>query len=103
MLTRTVTFGTLLDLNLTEYGPRVELEALEFVGNAPIEWRIVTHPWRPGLHSGHPSLCGFHDLQFPIAGGTRGTTPTAIETIGIGDDILHVWLPDGGLPDVLYQ
>ena len=99
MITRKITFGEPLDLHLSAFGPSLELEAVEFVGGAPHGWRIAPLPWRSGLHAGHPSMRGFHDLQFPTAGGTRSTKPATIETVGIGDAILHVWLRDGTYAD----
>ena len=92
------TFGVLLPLNLSErFGPRVEIEALEFIGGAPIEWRIDSGMWRPGLKGGNEQLRGFHDLQFPVTVGTRGiqAAEAVIDTRGIGDATVMVWLREG--------
>lgn len=102
ILTYHITFGipTRLDL-AAKWGSRVELEAIEFIDGAPIDWRIASNPWRPGLHVGHPSMRGFHDLQVPIATGTRGT-PAAdvdLETRGIGGATVLVWLRPGTYPE----
>lgn len=92
-------FGSPLPLNLAgRFGERVEIEALEFVNNIPIEWRLDESDWRPGLLSGvAESLRGFHDLQFPVHGGTRGYPAgnATLHTRGIGDALVLVWLRDG--------
>lgn len=91
-------FGVPCELRLDDrFGARVEIEALEFMGNAPVDWRIEPEGWRKGLHDGHPALRGFHDMQRPALGGTVGT-PVAnavLETRGIGDCIVMVWLREG--------
>ena len=95
-------FGTPLPLDLGErFGARVEIEALEFIGAAPVYWRLLgpgaDDDYFGGLHSGHPASRGFHDLQVPVAGGTRGTpvAEAVLETLGIGDATVMVWLRDG--------
>lgn len=93
-----IVFGVTHPLALAErFGARVEIEALEFIGAAPCSWRIGEEPWRDGLHEGHPALRGFHDLQRPVAGGTKGllVADTRLETSGIGDALVMLWLRDG--------
>jgi hypothetical protein len=98
-----VTFGIPFRLDLAErWGSSVELEAIEFMNGAPIDWRIGNDPLRAGLHAGHPAMRGFHDLQRAgLSGGTRGL-PAAnleLETRGIGDATVHVWLRPGTYPE----
>lgn len=92
------TFGNLLPFDLSSrFGDRVELEAIEFINCAPIEWRIEPDPWRPGLREGR-GIEGFHDLQRGRpTGGTMGLVVAgkALETRGIGDATVMVWLRDG--------
>lgn len=92
-------FGVPLQLALADrFGHKVEIEALEFIGAVPIEWRIDEGRWRDGLvfNSNHP-LAAFHDLQVPVAGGTMGTPcgHAVLYTRGIGDALLMVWLREG--------
>jgi hypothetical protein len=87
-----------MNLSLSaRFGPKVEIEALEFIGGAPVEWRFAGCEWRPGLKTGNDNLRGFHDLQNPVAGGTRGHLCAQgwLETRGIGDALVIVWLRDG--------
>jgi hypothetical protein len=98
-----VTFGVPIHLELAEqWGPSVELEALEFLAGAPIDWQLGDDPIRPGLHAGHPAMRGFHDLQRAgLSGGTRGIPAASLdlETRGIGDATLLVWLRPGTYPE----
>jgi hypothetical protein len=98
-------FGRELSLSLdVRFGPRIEIESFEFVDQLPISWRLITvsasgdrvevTPWKSGKRDRmHPALLGFHDLQIPIPGGTRGTAGTGLclETRGIGKSLLLVW------------
>jgi hypothetical protein len=97
-----VIFGVPFRFELeAKWGPRVELEAIEFLNGAPIDWRIGNDPVRPGLHTGR-GIPGFHDLQRPIrTGGTRGLPAASLdlETRGIGDATLLVWLRPGTYPE----
>jgi hypothetical protein len=53
ILTCRVIFGVPFRFELeAKWGPRVELEAIEFLNGAPIDWRIGNDPVRPGLHTG---------------------------------------------------
>jgi hypothetical protein len=76
-------FGVKIPLLLGErFGQRIEIEALEFINAIPIEWKSLA----------------FHDLQRPNrSGGTRGTPGADVwlETRGIGDGTLAIWLRDG--------
>jgi hypothetical protein len=98
-----ITFGVPFNLELAEqWGPRVELEALEFLAGAPIDWQLGDDPIRPGLHAGHPAMRGFHDLQRAgLSGGTRGIPAASLdlETRGICDATLFVWLRPGTCPE----
>lgn len=79
------------------FGSKVEISALEFLNGAPIEWRLRQDGiWRPGLRSGHASLRGFHDMQIPRGFGTSGTlfAHAILETRGIGDATVMIWLRD---------
>jgi hypothetical protein len=103
ILTYRVVFGIPFRLELAEkWGPRVELEAIEFLNGVPIDWRIGDDPIRSGLRTHcDPMLRGFHDLQRPIrTGGTRGLPAASLEleTRGIGDATLLVWLREGTFP-----
>jgi hypothetical protein len=102
ILTCRVIFGVPFRFELeAKWGPRVELEAIEFLNGAPIDWRIGNDPVRPGLHTGR-GIPGFHDLQRPIrTGGTRGLPAASLdlETRGIGDATLLVWLRPGTYPE----
>jgi hypothetical protein len=87
ILTYHVTFGVPFRLDLAEqWGPRVELEAIAFMNAAPIDWRLGNDP----------------ELQRPVlSGGTRGL-PAAnleLETRGIGDATVLVWLRPGTYPE----
>lgn len=96
------TFGVKLPLLLSErFSQHVEIEALEFINAIPIEWRLVfdTEPMTGWQESILERKCfAFHDLQRPNrTGGTRGTSGAGVwlETRGIGDGTLVVWLRDG--------
>lgn len=103
ILTYVCEFGIPLPLALKLAG-NVELECIEFVGALPIEWRLVSETgdpltnWCPGrrLHVGD-GLRGFHDLQRPMHGGTRGLPArgATLETRGIGISRLLVWPREG--------
>ena len=103
ILTYHVTFGIPFRFDLeAKWGPRVELGAIEFMNGAPIDWRLGNDPVRAGLHAGHPTMRGFHDLQRPMrAGGTRGLPAASLEleTRGIGDATVLVWLRPGTYPE----
>jgi hypothetical protein len=104
ILTCRVIFGVPFRFELeAKWGPRVELEAIEFLNGAPIDWRIGNDPIVPGLRTHcHPMMRGFHDLQRPIrTGGTRGLPASnlELETRGIGDATLLVWLRPGTYPE----
>jgi hypothetical protein len=94
-------FGTSLPLGLDErFGSAVELQALEFVNGKPMEWRLTANEnaitsWTPGIAA--RQTFAFHDLQVPHAGGTRGTygRGVSLETRGIGDATVFVWLREG--------
>ena len=93
------TFGVPLDLALgNRFGPRVEAEALEFLGAVPIDWRLTSIDWRSGLHPGR--MPAFHDLQMPISGGTKGTSVAEayLDTRGIGEATVLIWLREGTFP-----
>ena len=94
-------FGQILPLNLAErFGAAVELQALEFVNAIPIEWRLVSAQgtaiteWSQGIR--YRRALAFHDLHVSTGWGTRGTSGAglSIETRGIGDATLLVWLRD---------
>jgi len=94
-------FGVPVALGLDAlYEEGCEISALEFVNCAPLEWRLVTESglssdWRNGLRIGvHDALKGFHDLQVPKMGGTRGTSAhrVVIETRGFGAATVFLWL-----------
>lgn len=96
------TIGQTLNPELgRQYGPRVEIEAIEFINALPIEWRLVTATtvitqWRASIR--HRNGYAFHDLQLPNpSGGTMGTPGDGImiETRGIGDCTVAIWLRDG--------
>ena len=103
ILTYHVTFGVPFRFELeAEWGPHVELEAIEFMNGAPIDWRLGNDPVRAGVHAGHPTMRGFHDLQGPMRfGGTRGLPAASLEleTRGIGDATVLVWLRPGTYPE----
>jgi hypothetical protein len=95
-------FGVKIPLLLGErFGQRIEIEALEFINAIPIEWRLGTPTdpitgWQESVLE-RKSLA-FHDLQRPNrSGGTRGTPGADVwlETRGIGDGTLAIWLRDG--------
>jgi len=95
-------FGVNLSLLLSDrFGQRVEIDALEFINAIPIGWRLVsdTEPTAGWQESILERKCfAFHDLQRPNrAGGTRGIPGASVwlETRGIGDGTLAVWLRDG--------
>lgn len=92
-------FGVPLRIDLaSRFGPKVEIEAIEFIGAAPIEWRIDEGMWLSGLMFGPGHALGaFHDLQVPVAGGTRGAPAgeAVLQTRGIGDGLVIVWLREG--------
>jgi hypothetical protein len=102
ILSHKVIFGVPFRFELeAQWGPRVELEAIEFINGAPIDWKLGDDPLKEGLHAGHPATRGYHDLQRPVrTGGTRGL-PAArlnLETRGIGDATVLVWLREGTFP-----
>ena len=103
ILTYHVIFGGPFRFDLeAKWGPRVELGAIEFMNGAPIDWRLGNDPLRPGLHAGHPTMRGFHDLQRAgLSGGTRGIPAgdLELETRGIGDATVLVWLRPGTYPE----
>lgn len=88
-------FGVSLDISLADrLGQRVEVEAIEFLNGAPIEWRIKPDDWRSGLHKGR-GIEGLHDLQRFVVSlrQTRGI-PAAhaiLETRGIGESTVLIW------------
>lgn len=91
-------FGLPVNFDMAQrFGERVEIEAIEFIGGLPLEWKIGNLPWRPGKKSGQPYLETFHDLQFPVPGGTKGTPVGSAQlfTRGIGDAKVMVWLREG--------
>ena len=93
-------FGQMLHLRLAErFGKAVEIEALEFVNAAPIEWRLISGngagiamtQWFAGVPK--RKTLAFHDLQFARFGGTCGLpgADVVLETRGIGDATVMLW------------
>jgi hypothetical protein len=93
-------FGHALHLHLAErFGKAVEIEALEFVNAAPIEWQLVSGSgvgipitqWLAGVPK--RKTLAFHDLQVACFGGTCGLPgdDVVLETRGIGDATVLLW------------
>ena len=96
-------FGEPLSLKLgSQFGPRVEADAIHYMNGAPIEWRITPDDWRPGIRKGAGKYMDtFHDLQRPVKGGTRGISiaDATLETYGIGSATVLINLRPGTYPE----
>ena len=82
--------------------PLIE-RSYDFINSVPIEWRFLRKgtplfDWRKGVPDG--KMMAFHDLQVPTGFGTRGTpgSDVSLETRGIGDARVAVWLRDWTYP-----